>query len=217
MRTTLCPAMRGKFTAAVNLYTAMQSCAIMNKRLHKIRVRTEASAEMENGMEQKSGMQMIPLDTINGFPVRPGFYLENGAMALPGGVNFTVFSHNATAVWLLLFRRAECDPYAVLPFPESYRIGNVYSMIVFGLDIAEFEYAYCVDGPYDPKKGLIFDRQKILLDPYARAVAGQSVWGQKAACDCAYRARVVSNDFDWGKFRQPGLDMKDMIMRLSFM
>ena len=60
----------------------MQSCAIMNKRLHKIRVRTEASAEMENGMEQKSGMQMIPLDTINGFPVRPGFYLENGAMAL---------------------------------------------------------------------------------------------------------------------------------------
>lgn len=190
----------------------MQSCAIMNKRLHKIRVRTEASAEMENGMEQKSGMQMIPLDTINGFPVRPGFYLENGAMALPGGVNFTVFSHNATAVWLLLFRRAECDPYAVLPFPESYRIGNVYSMIVFGLDIAEFEYAYCVDGPYDPKKGLIFDRQKILLDPYARAVAGQSVWGQKAACDCAYRARVVSNDFDWGKFRQPELDMKDMII-----
>ena len=98
----------------------MQSCAIMNKRLHKIRVRTEASAEMENGMEQKSGMQMIPLDTINGFPVRPGFYLENGAMALPGGVNFTVFSHNATAVWLLLFRRAECDPYACLLYTSLY-------------------------------------------------------------------------------------------------
>ena len=40
-------------------------------------------------------------------------------------------------------------------------------MIVFGLDIEEFEYAYRLDGPYDEKKGLRFDRTKILLDPYA--------------------------------------------------
>ena len=52
-------------------------------------------------------------------------------------------------------------------------------MIVFGLDIEEFEYAYRLDGPYDEKKGLRFDKTKILLDPYARAVTGQSQWGCK--------------------------------------
>lgn len=44
----------------------------------------------------------------------------------------------------------ENSPYAVIPFPENYRVGNVYSMIVFGLKITEFEYAYRLDGPWDP-------------------------------------------------------------------
>ena len=115
-------------------------------------------------------IHLVPLDEVAGFQVRPGFYEINGATAIPGGVNFTVHSHGATAIELLLFRRTEQEPYAVLPFPQHYRIGNVYSMIVFKLDIEEFEYAYRVDGPYEPKKGLIFDRTRYLLDPYAKAV-----------------------------------------------
>ena len=154
---------------------------------------------------------LVPLDEIAGFDVRPGFYEINGATAIPGGVNFTVHSNNATAVELLLFHRTESEPYAVLPFPEHYRIGNVYSMIVFGLDIEEFEYAYRVDGPYDQKKGLIFDKSQTLLDPYARAVTGQSVWG--AVNDCNhYKARVVKSDFDWGDFRQPLIPMEDLVI-----
>ena len=51
------------------------------------------------------------------------------------------------------FRKGEEEPFAVLPFPEEYKIGDVYSMIVFNLDIEEFEYAYRVDGPYDRKTG----------------------------------------------------------------
>ena len=100
-------------------------------------------------------IHMVPLDIISGFEVRPGFYEINGATAIPGGVNFTVYSHGATSIELLLFHRTEEKPFAVLPFPDHYRIGNVYSMIVFKLNIEEFEYAYRVDGPYDPKKGLI--------------------------------------------------------------
>ena len=99
-------------------------------------------------------IHMIPMDRLNGFDVRPGFYEINGATAIPGGVNFTVYSHGAASIELLLFRREEETPYAVLPFPERYRIGNVYSMIVFKLNIEEFEYAYRVDGPNDPAKGL---------------------------------------------------------------
>ena len=125
-------------------------------------------------------IHLIPMDTIAGFEVRPGFYEINGATAIPGGVNFTVHSHNATGIELLLFKRGEDRPYAILPFPNHYRIGNVYSMIVFKLNIEEFEYAFRVDGPYEPSKGMIFDKTKYLLDPYAKAVTGQSKWGVPA-------------------------------------
>lgn len=106
-------------------------------------------------------IHLIPMDTIAGFEVRPGFYEINGATAIPGGVNFTVHSHNATGIELLLFKRGEDRPYAILPFPDHYRIGNVYSMIVFKLNIEEFEYAFRVDGPYEPSKGMIFDKTNI--------------------------------------------------------
>ena len=158
------------------------------------------------------GGHLPPLDEINGFQVRPGFFQFPGTTLLPGGVSFTVQSHGATSCELLLFHREAEEPFAVLPFPETYRIGFVYSMIVFGLDIEEFEYAYRLDGPYDEKKGLRFDRTKILLDPYARAVTGQSRWGCKNNPAHGYRARVVRNNFDWGLESQPRLPMEDMII-----
>lgn len=155
---------------------------------------------------------LIPLDRINGYDVRPGFYGINGATALREGVNFTVCSVEATDVELLLYHRGKKEPYAVLPFPKHYRIGGVYSMFVFGLDIFDFEYAYRVDGPYEPKKGLIFDRSKPLLDPYAKAVIGQSVWGEQPNQDHEYRARVVVNDFDWGDHVDPVRPIEDLII-----
>lgn len=155
---------------------------------------------------------MMPLDEISGFFVRPGFYDVNGATALPGAVNFTVHSNGATSCELLLFHRKEEEPYAILKFPERYRIGKVYSMIVFGLNIEEFEYAFRLDGPKDSKRGLLFDPKKPLLDPYAKAVTGQSVWGVQQQKDGLYRARVVRNNFDWGDFGQPLLPMSDLII-----
>ena len=110
-------------------------------------------------------IHLVPMDHIDGFDVRPGFYEVNGATAIPGGVNFTVYSRGATSIELLLFHRMEEEPFAVLPFPKHYRIGNVYSMIVFKLNIEEFEYAYRVDGPYAPEKGL---KPDICLIPMQR-------------------------------------------------
>lgn len=156
-------------------------------------------------------INLVPLDTIGGYAVRPGFYEIYGATAIPCGVNFTVQSVNATSCELLLFHRTEKEPYAVLPFPERYRIGNVNSMIVFGLDIHEFEYAYRVDGPYNPAKGLIFNKENYLLDPYAKAVTGQSEWGKGESVN-QYKARVVDDDFDWGSFEQPLLPLSDLVI-----
>ena len=147
---------------------------------------------------------------ISGYLVRPGMFETNGATPLPVGVNFTVHTSGGTSCELLLFHRGEEEPYAVLPFPDEYRIGDVYSMIVFGLDIEELEYAYRVDGPWDPEKGLRFRKENVLLDPYARAVAGQRIWGEKK--EGAYHARVVKDVFDWGDMPQSKREMSDLII-----
>ena len=147
---------------------------------------------------------------ISGYLVRPGMFETNGATPLPVGVNFTVHTSGGTSCELLLFHRGEEEPYAVLPFPDEYRIGDVYSMIVFGLDIEDLEYAYHVDGPWDPKKGLRFRKENVLLDPYARAVAGQRIWGEKK--EGAYHARVVKDVFDWGDMPQSKREMSDLII-----
>lgn len=155
---------------------------------------------------------MVPLDVINGYHVRPGFFGNNGATVLTNAVNFTITSVGATSCELLLFHWHEEEPFAVLPFPESYRIGSVYSMIVFGLNIEDLEYAYRMDGPYDPQKGLLFDKSKYLLDPYAKAVTGQSEWGVTRTKKDQYRARVVRDTFDWGKEGQLQTPMEDLII-----
>lgn len=160
----------------------------------------------------KEHNQLIPIDEYDGFRIRPGFFLQNGAVAIPGGVSFTVYTQEGTACELVLFERKAREPFAVIPFPDHYRIGNVYSMIVFDLDIEAFEYAYRIDGPYDPSKGLLFQKDLFLLDPYARAVTGQSQWGVHPDYDFAYRGRVVGEDFDWGDKVQEDIPMEDLII-----
>ena len=151
-----------------------------------------------------------PMGEIAGFQVRPGMFDINGATALANGVCFTVHTHNGTSCELLLFHREEEEPYAVIPFPEAYKIGDVYSMIVFDLRVEDFEYAYRIDGPYDSGKGLLFDKKNVLLDPYARVVAGQRIWGEHR--QEAYHARVLRDVFDWGDQKQSHKELCDLII-----
>lgn len=163
-------------------------------------------------MRIKQNEQLIPVDEYKGFRIRPGFFLQNGAVAIPGGVSFTVHTQDGTGCELVLFKRKAKKPYAIIPFPKDYCIGHVYSMIVFDLDITEFEYAYRVDGPYDPQKGLLFDKNRLLLDPYAKAVTGQSQWGVHPDYGFAYRARVVAQDFDWGNSSHEEIPMEELVI-----
>ncbi len=155
-------------------------------------------------------VSISPMAEIAGFPVCPGLFDVNGAMCLSEGINFTIHTHHGTYCELLLFHHNEQEPYAVLPFPDAYKIGDVYSMIVFGLNIEEFEYAYRIDGPYKPEKGLLYNKRTILLDPYARAVAGQRIWGEKKKGN--YLARVVRDSFDWGDAPQSTRELSDLII-----
>lgn len=98
------------------------------------------------------GEKLQPLDEISGYKVRPGFYDRNGAAQAADGVSFTIHSMGATGCTLLLFRPKEQEPFAKIRYPETYCIGSTYSMLVFGLNIEEFEYAFQLDGPYDEKR-----------------------------------------------------------------
>lgn len=160
------------------------------------------------------GVKLQPLDEIEGFLVRPGFYNRDGATATSNGVSFTIHSAGATGCTLLLFYPQAKEPYARLKYPESYHIGNTYSMLVFGLDIEKFEYAFQLDGPYDREKGLLFNKDNILLDPYARAVTGQRNWGERPEGGeyFTYRARVVENNFDWGNSRHLEYPLEDLVI-----
>lgn len=155
---------------------------------------------------------MVPLDTLEGFRIRPGFFDINGATALSDGVCFTIHSQGATSCELLLYEPYAKEPFAILKYPDNYRIGNVFSMIVFDLDVEDFQYAFRLNGPYDKKKGLLFDKHKPLLDPYAKAVVGQSEWGQKPDAFLGYRGRVVKNNFDWGITKPSIIPMEDLII-----
>lgn len=155
---------------------------------------------------------MVLLDTLEGFRIRPGFFDINGATALSDGVCFTIHSQGATSCELLLYEPYAKEPFAILKYPDNYRIGNVFSMIVFDLDVEDFQYAFRLDGPYDKKKGLLFDKHKPLLDPYAKAVVGQSEWGQKPDAFLGYRGRVVKNNFDWGITKPSIIPMEDLII-----
>ncbi len=166
------------------------------------------------GHSRERGEKLQPLDEIDGFLVRPGFFNTNGAVSTGRGVSFTITSVGATSVYLLLFHPQEKEPYARLKFPDSYRIGHTYSMLVFGLKINEFEYAYQIDGPYDKQKGLLFNKSNVLLDPYAKAVTGQREWGERPDQmeGFVYHARVVENNFDWGAVHQLETPMEDLVI-----
>ena len=113
-----------------------------------------------------------------------------------------------------MFKPQASKPYARIPFPDSYRIGDIYSMLVFDIKPDEFEYAFSFDGPYEPAKGLLFNEENVLLDPYSRAVTGQRKWGEKpeGGKDFEYRARVVKSNFDWGNIKQLEQPFEDLVI-----
>lgn len=157
---------------------------------------------------------LLPLDVVEGFKIRPGFFRMYGACVASNGVSFTINSHGATRCTLLLFKPQAPKPYARIPFPDSYRIGDTYSMLVFDIKPDEFEYAFSFDGPYEPAKGLLFNEENVLLDPYSRAVTGQRKWGEKpeGGKDFEYRARVVKSNFDWGNIKQLEQPFEDLVI-----
>ncbi len=141
----------------------------------------------------------IPTETIAGFRVRPGKPLPFGVSSVPGGLNFSVYTSAGTSCTLVLFSRSEELPLGEIRVPDHYRIGDVYSIVVYDLDYEDLEYGFRIDGPFEPARGNRFDNSKVLMDPYARVISGRDEWGVDPDWNRAYqyRSRVAFDDFDW--------------------
>jgi len=107
--------------------------------------------------------------------IQPGKPYPLGATLMPEGVNFALFSENATGVELCLFPEDGNDPVRVRMREHT---DGVWHCFLPGI-VAGQEYAYRVSGPFDPPAGHRFNDAKMLLDPYARAVAGLIRWGEE--------------------------------------
>ena len=140
-----------------------------------------------------------PTKRIGDLEYGPGHVFPLGATLMFDGVNFSVFSKEATSCTLVLYHHGQKVPFKEIPFPDSFRIGHVYTMMVYGLNIETIEYGYRFDGPYDPKKGLRFDKNRVLLDPFARSISGRSVWGIEPdyTNPFQYRGQIIREDYDW--------------------
>jgi isoamylase len=159
-------------------------------------------------------IDFYPTHAHEGFRTRAGDVFPFGATLVPNGVNFSVFSSHATSCTLVLFRKGEREPMVEIPFPPEFRIGNVYTMVVFDLDVETLEYGFRMAGPWDPKAGHRFDVGAILSDPYARVLGGRDVWGTPPDWDDPYqhRARLAFNDFDWESDRPLEIPIEDLVV-----
>jgi glycogen operon protein len=134
-----------------------------------------------------------------------GFCSPLGATPLRNGVNFCVYSRHATAVELVLFQHAD-DPRQARSLhidPVTNRTYHYWHIFVPGVSAGQI-YGYRVNGSQDPANGLRFDRAKVLLDPYGRAVVVPWTYGRTAAGEpgdnsaTAMKSVVVDpSTYDW--------------------
>ncbi|MDR1277309.1 MAG: glycogen debranching protein GlgX [Treponema sp.] len=151
------------------------------------------------------------------YSLERGKALPLGAWLTGGGVNFSIFSRNATAVTLVLFENTRPDsPWQELRLDRSKnKTGDLWHCHIPGLKAGAL-YLYRVDGPYNPERGFRFNVNKHLLDPYARALTDLEGW-DLAVCmgydpgdpaldlsfsyqldRCAHpRCIVIDDEFDW--------------------
>jgi len=162
---------------------------------------------------------MIETPAREAFAVEAGSPHPLGASPGPEGVNFSVFSGNATGVELLLFATHDSpQPFQVIQLdPCVNKSFHFWHVFVRGLE-AGAHYAFRVDGPNDPASGHRFNRNKVLIDPYSRGNTN-TLWKRSAACGpddnlaCSMRSVVIDTaGYDWEGDRPLKRPMADTII-----
>ena len=148
------------------------------------------------------------------YRIKRGRPLPLGASVHRKGVNFSIFSKNATSCCLVLFDPGDPKPTAVLPLdPHSNRTGEVWHIFIEGLDAgAHYGYRFDMQPNLDP--GVYrFNASKVLLDPYAQVISGGKYWGASTVQTEGDRHSVVAeNHFDWEHDQPLNIPLVDSII-----
>ena len=144
----------------------------------------------------------------------PGNPLQAGATPGPGGVNFSVFSRNATQLFLCLY----AHPHDVSPVfeialdPVRNKTGDIWHCHVQGVGPGAL-YLWRADGPFNPKLGHRFNKNRALIDPYAKALT-DGVWDLSSAL--AYDPASASGDLSFSSVRDDSLLPKCVVVDDEF-
>src|SRR6202162_5490230 len=157
-----------------------------------------------------------------------GYPYPLGATWLGNGVNFAIFSETATSVDLCLFDNVDA-PQENMRIPVTEHTDQVWHVFLPDVKPGQL-YGYRVNGPYDPKQGMRVNSSKLLLDPYAKAIAGEINWADEMFAyvvgdkledltrdfrDDAWgmpKAVVIDNAFDWGNDKRPGIPLHQSVI-----
>ena len=161
--------------------------------------------------------------------IYPGAPYPLGATVTPQGVNFAIFSENATGVDLCLFDSANA-PTENIRIPLTEQTEHVWHCLLPDSGPGQL-YGFRVHGVFDPCHGLRFNSSKLLLDPYAKAVTGLINWGtemfsypqgggedadlrkdERDSAWCMPRCVVVDDAFDWGTDQLPRVPMSETVI-----
>ena len=155
--------------------------------------------EKDFGSDSVSAANIIHTATNDSKP-RCGTSSPLGATVQKDGVNFSVFSKNATLVELLLFDSAEtAAPALVIPLdPRTHRTYHYWHVFVPGLKPGQI-YGFKAHGPFEPERGLRFDSNKVLIDPYGYAVAVPSGYKRSREAAASAMKSIVADpeSYDW--------------------
>ena len=148
---------------------------------------------------------------IDGIRCCRGHSIPFGASILDEDtINFSVNSVDATGCMLELYHAGESEAFAHIMIPEDFRTGSNYSIIIYDQNPEELEYTYCFFGENDRSKGLLFNSEVPLLDPYAKLLSGRETWGSEDSRPM--RCRVIFEDYPWEGDRQLELPIDDLII-----
>ncbi len=146
------------------------------------------------------GAFMTSVRTFLGYPY------PLGATWMGNGVNFALFSETAASVELCLFDNIDAMEENIR-IPVTEHTDQVWH--VFLPDVRPGQlYGFRVAGPYDPERGLRFNSSKLLLDPYAKAIAGEVSW----ADEMLPKSVVIDAGFDWLDDRRPGTPLNSSVI-----
>lgn len=165
--------------------------------------------------------------SLRGHSLSAGLPFPLGATFTGEGVNFAVFSSHAERVFLCIFSPDGRKERARIELHE--RDGDVWHIFVAGLTPGT-RYGYRVHGPYDPENGHRFNPNKLLIDPYAKKLAGALKWSdalmgyrvgspradlsfdQRDSAFAMPKSEVVDPNFSWGEDRAPRIRRAEMVL-----